>query len=443
MQTDYAQRWARPEVTEGKERNCGNHNLRLGTFALQMGTVRAKGTVVLTIMKMSLTSVDNYAAAQRVGTGPHCWATAPTVSLLDGAVDQLGVEPGSVLTHAQVRDWFNGAIAPSGLRLGRAPGNSGVPGFGLTFAAPKSVSLLWAFGDDGVRRVVETAHAHAVSEALNYLLEHAGYTRRADADDRSLMVIDRVIALTGVRYDRFTSLAGDPHMHACVLLANRQPCADGKWRALDGVGLYHQARGAGMLYQAILRAALSERLGVQWGVRTKGCGEIAGLDNQGVLDAFSSRSVEMGRWIQHNDVQMRADYMRIAGKRTRNEGYRNADLYDECVQRWSTNPMAGAVRAFVSRLGTHNVPQSGRAVPALPPVGNVLDSVTIDQDTFTRGDVVETIAELMPVHAADAHQVRQTLETHADVVLQQATPVPLVRNPKIVREGAHRFTVKR
>ena len=398
---------------------------------------------MLTIMKMSLPSVDNYADAQRVGTGPHCWATAPNVSLLDGVVNQLGVEPGSVLTDVQVRDWFNSAIAPSGLHLGRAPGNSGVPGFGLTFAAPKSVSLLWAFGDDEVRRVVETAHAHAVSESLKYLLEHAGYTRRADAHDRSLMVIDRVNALTGVRYDRLTSLAGDPHMHACVLLANRQPCADGKWRSLDGVGLYHQARGAGMLYQAILRAGLSERLGVQWGVRTKGCGEIAGLDNQGVLDAFSSRSVEMSRWIQQNDVQMRSDYMRIAGKRTRKEGYRNADLYDECVRRWSTNPMAGSVRAFVSRLRAHDGLQHRTAVPALPPVGNVLQSVTIDRDVFTRGDVVEKIAELMPVHAADARQVRQTVETHADVVLQQATPVPLTRNPKTVREGAHRFTAKR
>ena len=397
---------------------------------------------MLIIMKMSLTSVDNYADAQRVGTGPQFWATAPNVSLLDGAVDQLGVEPGLVLTDAQVRDWFNGATAPSGLRLGRAPSNSGVPGFGLTFAAPKSVSLLWAFGDDEVRHVVETAHKNAVSESLNYLLEHAGYTRRADADDRSLMVIDRVTALTGVRYDRFTSLAGDPHMHACVLLANRQPCADGKWRTLDGVGLYHQARGAGMLYQAIMRAALSERLGVQWGVRTKGCGEIAGLDTPGLLDAFSSRSVEMRRWIQHNAVQMRSDYMRIAGKQTRNEGYRTAALYNECVRHWSTNPMADVVRAFVSRLGVHDVPQHDRAVPPLPSVGNVLDSVTIDRDTFTRGDVVEKIAELMPVYAADAHHVRQTVETHADVVLQQATPVPLTRNPKTVREGAHRFTAK-
>lgn len=394
-------------------------------------------------MKMSRTSIDAYANATRVGTGPHFWATAPNASLLDSTTNQLGVELGTELTVAQMRDWFNAAIAPSGLRLGRAPGSSGVPGFGLTFAAPKSVSLLWAFGDDEVRRVIETAHVHAVSEALEYLLEHAGYTRRADAQDRSLMVIDRVVALTGVRYDRFTSLAGDPHLHACVLLANRQSCADGKWRTLDGAGLYHQARGAGMLYQAIVRAALSERLGVQWGVRTKGCGDIAGLDNQGLLDAFSSRTVEMRRWIQRNDAPMESGYMRIASRWTRKEGERNAALYDECVQRWSANPAAGEVRAFVSRLGLQDALEGDMAAPTLPSADNVIESVTSDRDTFTRGDIVEKIAELMPVRAANSYLVRRTVETHADLVLRQTTPVPLTKDPRTVREGAHRFTANR
>lgn len=42
-----------------------------------------------------------------------------------------------------------------------------------------------------MRQAVDAAHSQAVSEALSYLSEHAGYTRRADDFDRDLMVIDR------------------------------------------------------------------------------------------------------------------------------------------------------------------------------------------------------------------------------------------------------------
>ncbi len=41
-----------------------------------------------------------------------------------------------------------------------------VAAFDHTFSAPKSVSLLYAFGDDRVRREVIAAHQRAVAEAL-------------------------------------------------------------------------------------------------------------------------------------------------------------------------------------------------------------------------------------------------------------------------------------
>ena len=40
-----------------------------------------------------------------------------------------------------------------------------VAAFDHTFSAPKSVSLLYAFGDDRVRREVTAAHRRAVAEA--------------------------------------------------------------------------------------------------------------------------------------------------------------------------------------------------------------------------------------------------------------------------------------
>ena len=196
-----------------------------------------------------------------------------------------------------MRGWFNKAVAPSGVKLGRAPGVRGVPGFDLTFCAPKSVSIIWGLSQDAaVRRAVDVAHARAVESALGYLAEHAGYTRRADGVDRSVMVVDRLEGLSGVRYEHRTSRAGDPHVHSHVLLANKQLCADGKWRTVDGVGLFHEARAAGTIYQAVLREELSTRLGVRWAEVSNGCAEIKGLDNRALIKKFSARMSEIDQW---------------------------------------------------------------------------------------------------------------------------------------------------
>ncbi|OFT91219.1 hypothetical protein HMPREF3098_01385 [Corynebacterium sp. HMSC28B08] len=74
-------------------------------------------------------------------------------------------------------------------------------------------------------------------------------------------------------------VVGDPHVHAHVLVNNKQRSLDGKFRTIDGVSLYHEARAAGMLYQAQLRAEISSSLGVQRGQAKNGCAEIIGLDD--------------------------------------------------------------------------------------------------------------------------------------------------------------------
>ena len=55
---------------------------------------------------------------------------------------------------------------------------SRVPGFDLTFAAPKSVSVLYALGDPLVESVVVAAHDRAVDTALAWLEREACFVRR-------------------------------------------------------------------------------------------------------------------------------------------------------------------------------------------------------------------------------------------------------------------------
>lgn len=76
-----------------------------------------------------------------------------------------------------VARWLDEGIAPNGAQ-GRAFSARSTHGFDLTFGAPKSVTLLRAVsGDDVLAKAVVEAHNHAVREALEYLYDHAGYTR--------------------------------------------------------------------------------------------------------------------------------------------------------------------------------------------------------------------------------------------------------------------------
>lgn len=390
------------------------------------------------------------------GTRPaQAWVAARDRAKSERVCAQLGVEVGAEVRGDAVRNWFNKALAPSGVKLGRAPKASGVPGFDLTFCAPKSVSVLWGFGDENVRQAVDAAHAHAVSEALSYLSEHAGYTRRADDFDRDLMVIDRVEALSGVKYEHRTSRAGDPHVHSHVLLANKQLCADGKWRTLDGMSLYHEARAAGTIYQATLRETLAKQFSVAWSDVTNGCAEIVGLDDAKLIKAFSSRASEIEKWREENSLDARGAFERIGQKKTRQTKDLDVSL-DELARQWREKPEAEIAAAFVGALGGVEADSQTRPDPeaALPKVWEILDAVVAERSTFTRADVVEKIAEMMPVGAVAPADMLATIERLADNVVEPellfvsdaawpVTPEKSRKYDKTAREGSQRFTSRR
>lgn len=147
--------------------------------------------------------------------------------------------------------------------------------------------------------------------------EHAGYTRKQVKEPTGKrLIVERLAGISGVKYEHRTSRAGDPHVHSHVLLANKQLCRDGKVRTLDGVSLYHEARAAGMVYQATVREILSQKLG-EFGDVVNGCAEIVGLDAPALIASYSTRAREIDQWQADNGLETRAAYERIAQKITR------------------------------------------------------------------------------------------------------------------------------
>jgi conjugative relaxase-like TrwC/TraI family protein len=177
-----------------------------------------------------------------------------------------------------------------------APPSAGrrMPGFDACWKAPKSVSLLWAFGDRiqvGERtldQVVEQAHDEAVREAMAYLEASAARGRRG----RNGLVQVESSGFVAAVFRQRTSRANDPHLHSHVLIANMCRGDDGRWGAVDARLIYAYAKSAGYLYESHLRHRLSVELGVDWTDVENGIADVAGVP-EAMIEQFSKRSKEI------------------------------------------------------------------------------------------------------------------------------------------------------
>ena len=190
-----------------------------------------------------------------------------------------------------LRAVLNGTDPTTGKRLidSKVPKRERVPGFDLTFRAPKSVSLVHALGGKEASNEVVNSHDAAVAAALGYLERHASGARRGKGGRIRI----KSEGFLGAAFRHRTSRAGDPLLHTHVLVANVVKGEDGRWGALDGRQLYLHAKTAGYLYQAHLRQELTRRLGIEWSPVRRGCADIEGVPRE-VIRAFSKRRSEIG-----------------------------------------------------------------------------------------------------------------------------------------------------
>ena len=356
-----------------------------------------------------------------------------------------------------VARWLDEGVAPSG-ECGRAHGKAGVHGFDLTFCAPKSVSLVRVFGDDVLDKAVSAAHQTAIAEALEYLAQHAGYTRVHNpvTGDKDLVKLPGLVAAA---YQHETSRAGDPHLHTHVLVPNRQARADGRLVSIDGTSLFHEARAAGIIYQATLRQELHRLMGIEWGPvdPSTGMAEIAGIDST-TITAWSQRSTQLRQWAANNltvvDTAKELSQAQLAAaqKATRprkpeslswaelRAGWRADERglrVSRAAQQQARTAREAAARTAAARMSRTGVAVDRRAVAAM--------AARADKAALTRADLVEVIGAQLPLIVENtggsgeggAALPRQLIEACVDAVGMRLTAPRLAHQ----REGSERFTV--
>jgi conjugative relaxase-like TrwC/TraI family protein len=234
---------------------------------------------------------DDYYSGR--GESPGRWTGAGAETLgVGGRVDDDGFTA-----------LMEGRDPATGERLKRVGGRSKVAAFDLTFSAPKSVSVLFAIGEQGLAGALVEAHEQAVDAAVGYLEREACRVRRGRGGVRH----EAGGGFVAAAYRHRMSRAEDPQLHTHVVAANMARGADGRWTALDATPIYQHAKAAGFLYQAHLRAAVRERLPwVRWGPVRNGMAEIEQFAPE-VLREFSTRRrqiVERERELVEAGVQV-------------------------------------------------------------------------------------------------------------------------------------------
>jgi conjugative relaxase-like TrwC/TraI family protein len=331
-----------------------------------------------------------------------------------------------------------------------APPRAGkrMPGIDACWKAPKSVSLLWAFGDRvqvGERtldRVVEAAHDEAVREAMAYLEASAAKGRRG-FNGRVQVDSSGFVAAT---FRQRTSRANDPHLHTHALIANLCQGSDGRWGALDARLIYAHAKAAGYLYESHLRHRLSSELGVDWTAVENGIADVAGVP-EAMIEQFSKRSREIRERLEEVTERINAERERlglapveadsaealdIAARQTRAAKLHHVATADLRTG-WREEAAAAGLDSGLLAGVLH---RAGAQPPAAPDADlhrRVTAGLTEHASTFGRRDAVQALA----ANARNGLPVAEVLErTSALLTSRDVIPVVgAVRDQDVIRRS--------
>jgi hypothetical protein len=363
----------------------------------------------------------------RGGTATGLWRGSGAAELgLEGAVNAEGL----------VR-MFDGENPSTGEQLGRRLRKDGVAAWDVTFSADKSVSLLWALGDEETRRQVLEAFDEATQAAFEYLESVASATRGASKtpvldDDGEPVLNDNgtpkfrvetwpilTQGFVAASFTELTSRADDPQLHTHVVVANKVKGVDGIWRAVDGRLLYRHQLAAGYLHEAVLRYELTRRLGVRWQPVRNGMADIAGFTRH-QIEAFSRRRQQLEEWRVEEGLSDTPAARQAAVLATRSPK-RDRPLKDLEVE-W--NQRANQVGLTAERIAS----VTGRSWDVTPPDPHTLfdslgspDGLTAHASTFTNSEVVREVAAALPEGGT-----RGEIEALAETFLDTPDVIPVL-----------------
>ncbi len=344
------------------------------------------------------------------GEAPGVWSGTLAEGLgLSGEVDHddymaifSGKDPGTgvqLVKRPEGRRWVDAE--------GRNRKADPVLGYDLRFAAPKSVSLVWAIGDEEARVAVLEAHEKGVREALSYLEDVACWVQREKGGKK----IEKGTGFVGMAFLHRSSRTGDPALHTHMLISNMTRSAkDGKWLSLASpkgrMPLFLYAKAAGHIYQAVMRAEITRELGLGWGEVRNGHADLLGFDRD-LIEHFSRRREEIVAYMaERGDTSAAA--AEVAAYRTRQAKDPDIDIDRQVVEWIARAAEFGLTPGSIREMITAARAREPRGIEA-DDLTAVLDHVEAHHSHFGWRDLVCAVSTRM-TEGADAMAISRAVD---------------------------------
>ena len=236
----------------------------------------------------------------------------------------LGGTVGTTASSRTVRSLINERRDPStGRYLGDVKltagddGQAPVAGWDLTTRQPKSVSILWAFGDSETRRGIDECLQKATEMTIAYLEEEYASTRAGQGGVASVSCD----GLAGFVFDHYDTRDGDPQPHKHIVLSNRvRRTSDGVWTALDGRKMYGSMVEISELHENLVQDLITQRFGWKWTAKPAADGsramvnEVEGVPRE-LIEAFSGRHAEIAKEVERKIREEEQETGKVVGPR--------------------------------------------------------------------------------------------------------------------------------
>lgn len=165
----------------------------------------------------------------------------------------LGLAPGEEVTEAQLRNLFGESgrhphadrIEADRLAQGDSPKEAfkadalgrrvTVTGVDFVFLPQPTIYLLWAFGDEETRRVIEAAHEHAIERVLEWIEDEVAVIRYGKD---GIYRVRPPGGLVAARFRHHEARSGRPLLHDHLLLSVKRQRLDGKWGSVHTTALH-------------------------------------------------------------------------------------------------------------------------------------------------------------------------------------------------------------
>lgn len=328
------------------------------------------------------------------------WTRSGSTALAPGLSPFRSCRDGQEVDGRVLRDLASGRDPGTRQSLVKNSANGKrTAGFDVQISAPKSVSLLAAFGDDAMRAKVFGAHDRAFRRALDFVFEDGVIDARQGKAGQGPRNPPAEVAAAVYRH--FTSRAKDPQLHSHGVLVNLAVRADGTTGGIDNTTIMKYRGAVAALYRSELASELRRELGIE--VERKGRNfEIAGVSEQ-VIELFSKRRAQIEKIARDMGFNTEANRSaaQLAAYQSRDTKDRETPL-SELEEKWvrellnaGWNPAAlfQSVRVQSDHVRLQREAEGEKAARLRGLAIAAIDAMSAHDAVFTRADVLREVIE--------------------------------------------------